>query len=301
MPRTLAGTDLRFFTSSYLGNGQDDRRIECGFSPDLVIITGTSSSHAVFRTSAHSGDDTSYIRNAVANLANAIQSFFSKGFTIGTDSTVNSSGVIYHYAAFKKGNSLDFEVFTYTGTGVTNNITLPFQPDAVFIKKNSTTSMRCKFVGDASNVTHSLVNGPDETDAITTLNSGGFTVTANTSVNASASTYYGFAFKISNTVKIGTYVGDGIDDRVLTGFGIAPNFAFVRNHTNPSTTAARARWDTFIGDLTTTLTNAAFAADAIQGLTADGINVGTSINANESGSTHHYLAIKKGYSRIIVV
>src|SRR3989304_1086458 len=131
--RTLVPSGFNLVSGSYLGNGQDSRNIEIGFRPSLIIVKGAGAQFSVFRTTDMPSNECGYVFNAVANLADSIQDFFDKGFIIGTDASVNTAGVIYHWIAVSEGNAHDFAVFTYTGNGAVRDITrLTFQPSAVF-------------------------------------------------------------------------------------------------------------------------------------------------------------------------
>src|SRR3990167_1849479 len=107
---------MQIAVGSYTGNGVDGTEITgVGFQPDLVIIQG-GSNRAVWRSSSHTGDDSSYFFQ-VNNAVNLIQSLTSDGFTVGDDATVNTNSTAYRYAAFKDNGANDFKVGTYTGNG----------------------------------------------------------------------------------------------------------------------------------------------------------------------------------------
>jgi len=92
--------------------------------------------------------------------------------------------------------------------------------------------------------------------------------------------------------KAGTYVGDGTDNRNITGVGFTPKFVMTGDATgasdgkamradiNPATDAESHS----IGE------NSGFLADAIQAIQADGFQVGTSNRVNANAVTYHYMA-----------
>lgn len=91
-------------SSSYTGDNTDNRSITApNFQPDAILLTHSQAGarSGVFRTSSHTGDDTSIISNQAVNASNIIQSFISTGFTVGSDALANSSSYTYHYLAVK--------------------------------------------------------------------------------------------------------------------------------------------------------------------------------------------------------
>jgi hypothetical protein len=90
--------------SSYTGNNTDSRNIAgVGFRPEYVL--GRANDTSTGRLGAHRpatlpGDSTLRF-NGSANVANAYQALQSDGFQVGTDTSVNASGVAYHYLAVR--------------------------------------------------------------------------------------------------------------------------------------------------------------------------------------------------------
>ena len=90
---------------SYSGNGTAGHGITgLGFSPALVIVMDTVAQPPVFRTSANSAS-CDFNKN-VCNTTTYITGLGADGFTVGTDSRVNSSAHTYYYAAWKQHTSL---------------------------------------------------------------------------------------------------------------------------------------------------------------------------------------------------
>lgn len=88
---------------TFTGNVTDNRAITgVGFQPEVVIMKAASGAQApVFRTSAHSGDDTSIWITTTANAADRIQSLDSDGFTVGADNQVNRSATTMGWYALR--------------------------------------------------------------------------------------------------------------------------------------------------------------------------------------------------------
>jgi hypothetical protein len=110
-------------SGTYTGNATDNRDITgVGFDPIAVFIkSATNAGQAVFRT-AESGDLTSRTAANNAPIANAVQSYITDGFQIGTDATVNSNTVDYFWVAFGRPTTVfNFSTGSHAYTGITWN------------------------------------------------------------------------------------------------------------------------------------------------------------------------------------
>jgi len=122
---------------------------------------------------------------------------------------------------------------SYTGDGVDNRAFtgLGFQPDVVIIKKQTGTTgaaviRTSTMSGDNSKQMVSSV--ALELNLIQSLDADGFTLGNDARVNASAANYYFVAFKqYAGEMKVGSYVGDGTDNRDITGVGFQPDYVIV--------------------------------------------------------------------------
>ncbi len=88
---------------SFTGNATDNRAITgVGFQPTVVIMKGNSGAQApIFRTSVHSGDDTTFWISTTANAADLIQTLDSDGFTVGTGTQANRSATTMTWYALR--------------------------------------------------------------------------------------------------------------------------------------------------------------------------------------------------------
>lgn len=309
-PRTVSDSIVGFKSAafSYVGDGVDDRSIAVGFKPDLVIIKSQGSNAAVFRTSLMTGDDTALFVSAGANITNAIQSFTANGFTIGTDSRVNTSGTTYHVMAFKKSSntaSKDFEVFQYTGNGTSQDITTGFQPDFVWVKRNNASnSVRIRMSAmTGQNSMPFTGGGTVETNSITALISTGFSIGSNGAVNTSGNTYNGFAFRAiaNNGFVSGSFTGDGTDNRNITGLGFEPAMVMVRDLTDVAGDNGICKMSTFVGEGSSGMEGAApTTTNLIQYLISDGFQVGSSEITNGNTDSMAYVAFKLKQARAVM-
>lgn len=304
MPRTAIQPGFNLVTGSYLGNGGDNRNIEVGFRPQLIIVKSSAASYGVFRTTEMPTNNASYLSNAAANLVNTIQDFFDKGFIIGTAAEVNSASVVYHWVAMSAGNTNDFATFSYVGTGATKQVALTFQPTAVFIKRNGASSLKFKTDVSVTTASHSIGAVANDSDAITALTTTGFTLSTSVGVNNSGDTFYGFALKNSGVglFKTGLYTGNSSDDRSITGVGFAPDLVFVKNITNANINSWRVRHKTFVGDIASNYSNSTLASlsNSLQALQSDGFQTGTNAGANENTSSFQYIAFKEHRIREVI-
>lgn len=93
-------------------------------------------------------------------------------------------------------------------------------------------------------------------------------------------------------VEMGTYVGDGNDNRSITGIGFLPDFLLIKS---AGAAFPVATCTGFGSDLTISWdsnVDGNAAANQIQALEADGFQVGTDTTVNSNGVTYYYLAIQ---------
>jgi hypothetical protein len=239
-------------TGYYIGDGVDSRAISgIGFQPELILIkddTGNGDDGVIWKSSAMSGEISAKLGDSEADLAtDAIQSLDSNGFTLGTEADVNTANVRYTWIAYRGSDctsSGTFCVGSYTGDGSSPRaLTLTgFQPNVVIIKHATSTdggTFRTSDMG--ANASNSFVAANEATvgtEAIRSLDATGFTLGNNSRVNTNANTYW-FAFKTTaNAFAVGTYTGDGTDNRAITGVGFSPSYLWIKN-SNATATAGR--------------------------------------------------------------
>ena len=126
------------------------------------------------------------------------------------------------------------------------------------------------------------------TATILSFDASGFTVGSSATVNGGGTTYHWVAFKAAvGQLKLGSYVGSGADNRSITGIGFQPDYVIVASQNwRPIQRSSAMAGDTSISF------EGAPAANLIQALEADGFQVGSNLEVNESGATIHYAAWK---------
>ena len=111
---------MRLKSGSYVGDGLASQAVtNLGFTPDLVIIKADDFNPTVARTSTMIGDASKELVSLTAIESGLIQSLDADGFTVGTDSRVNSFGVTYYWTAFEEFPG-ELKLGTYSGDGNDN-------------------------------------------------------------------------------------------------------------------------------------------------------------------------------------
>ncbi|MFZ2778643.1 MAG: fibronectin type III domain-containing protein, partial [Candidatus Moraniibacteriota bacterium] len=244
---------------------------------------------------------------ATANLADAIQDLntpVGDGFQIGANAVVNTLSGSYYYAAFAESNPpppptghFTMTKGVYTGNGSARSITgLGFRPELVIVKDiasyNAVFRTQAMF-GDKT--AYFSAGTADIAGGITSLDADGFSLGTNATVNTAAGTYYWEAFDIPTggaiDFQVGSYVGNGVDNRSITGVGFKPDMVVVK-----SSPAIASIWRTsnHVGDISSYHNNVAEAADLIQEIEPDGFQIGTTNNVNSAGNVYWWFAFKSG-------
>ncbi|MCP4205280.1 MAG: hypothetical protein GY769_25500, partial [bacterium] len=184
---------------------------------------------------------------------------------------------------------------SYVGDGVDgNSITgVGFQPDFVIVKQEAsgrnTVARSSAMSGD---VTKSFVDGLVEfANGIESLDANGFTVGSDATVNTSGQTYHWIAFKeTAGEMTVGSYTGDGLDNRSIAGFGFQPDYAIVMGG---GARESVQRFQGQVGDASLEIGSSAVLSNVIQAFEADGIQVGSDSRVNQSGEPYYYVAWKE--------
>ncbi len=179
---------------------------------------------------------------------------------------------------------------SYVGSGVDNrDITgIGFQPDVVIIKDATNWAagvIRTSTMGgDRSKVLGST--GALSSNCIQSIIADGFTVGTDNTVNTWGHAYYWVAMKAGSDLKVGTYVGNGVANRSISGVGFRPVWAITLGDGSDSV----FRPGPATGDSSYTMTGTGSQTNRIQALEADGFQLGSNTDVNQSGTTFHYIA-----------
>lgn len=293
------GNSYSFDSGTFTGTGSSLSITSLNFAPDLVIIKGATAVAGAFKTRVMQGDITAYLGLATADFAQGITSLDANGFTLGTSTVTNTSGVEYQWIAFGNAfnpitntGSANFAIGVHYGTGIDNKtITkLPFQPAYVAIKRNSTTAGAFKTASHTGEVTSLFSTTADSaTDNIQSLTSDGFQVGTNATGNSAGSLYRWFAFKAGSDFVTGTYAGDSTDNRAITGVGFTPGWVTIKRTT---AVAGIHRSQEITGDSSQYFVATANSTDRIKSITSGGFTLGTNAEVNQTGGTYYYVCWK---------
>ena len=95
----------------------------------------------------------------------------------------------------------------------------------------------------------------------------------------------------------GSYAGNGVNGRAITGAGFLPDVVIVKADAGR---AGMMRTSTMTGDATKNLANAgALVTNRIESLDADGFTVGSNQDVNSSGNTYYWVAMKAGSDLVV--
>ena len=283
-------------TGLYSGNGTSQAISGLGFRPDLVIVKGASTTQGVFRTFMMKGDSTAYLGAATANLAGAVTSIDSDGFTVGNNAVTNTSATVYQWQAFgnafdpyDNSGAADFAIGAYYGNGVdaTDILRVPFQPDMVTVKRSGATAGVWRSTATGGDLSSFFGATAESADYIQALNADGFDVGTNAAVNTAANIYWWFAFKEGANFDVGSHTGTGAAHSV-TGIGFRPELVW-----NKRSTAVNGvhRSVSLAGNNTQYFVNTANVSDRITGFVKGGFAVGGSqTETNTNTGTYRYAA-----------
>jgi hypothetical protein len=205
-----------FLVGAYYGNSVDDRNISrLPFQPDLVVTKPNAGYYGTWKSSAQSGDLSGFFHGN-AEAANYIQSLRSDGFQlgIGTLRSANYLAYTYFYFAFKTGGG-NFVVGTYNGTGSSNYVnTVGFQPDHLWVKHTGSTRGVLRTSTLSGDGAFPFINVGSLSDAITSLNTDGFTVNTAAETNTSGTNNYRYvAWKDGSITQV--VVSISISDKTV--------------------------------------------------------------------------------------
>jgi uncharacterized repeat protein (TIGR01451 family) len=187
---------------------------------------------------------------------------------------------------------------SYTGNGsVSRAITgLGFRPDLVIIKGDSgilRAVVRTATMGASKEMTGTA---PAASGYVLSLDPDGFTVGNNSRVNQAGVAYSWIAFETEpGESKVGSYIGNSNNNRSIAGVGFSPSYVIVIPESGDpvyqrtSLMAESYDFDNSNGD-----------QNHIQGMLADGFQIGNHSDVNHNGDAYHYVAWKAVPGRMAV-
>jgi hypothetical protein len=304
-------------TGTYAGNGAPGRAITgLGFRPDVVIIKGydydasLTPTSTVLRTSTMTGDNTKPLVLNNALSTNLIQSLTPDGFTVGSGRQVNQNLITFFWAAFKA--NADLKVGTYVGDGTaSHSVTgLGFSPEYVIVMSAGPRRAIHACSATPAGRSYEFDQAAKYLNQITALGADGFTVNHDATqpyVNESGVVYHYVAWNESlGKVKVGSYDGNLVDNRSITGVGFQPEYLIVKSIYNddpPSniTPPPHQRMRQMATDNDTDFSRG-MATNHLQAFETDGFQIGSALtinrtyndcNADGPGCTYFYVAFNQ--------
>lgn len=189
------GTTLS--VGSYTGNNSNNHSITgVGFSPSFVAVLGPGATDPVLRMT---GMNRAFEFDGGTGSGSQIRSLNSGGFTVGNDAAVNQGGSTFSYVAFDDVSGTS-KVGSYTGNASASRSIngTGFSPDFVLVRANDTSTGRparmrsTSLTGTSSQGFDALA---DVLTSITGLNSNGFQIGLDGSVNGNGVAYYYLALQ----------------------------------------------------------------------------------------------------------
>jgi hypothetical protein len=208
------GDDFR--TGTYTGSGSARTIIiDTGWSPEFVHIKRQDANNtAEYRHMGHAGTVTGRLALFGDLASNSIESLTADGFTLGTASAINQNTSPFLYIAMKSLAGR-LELSTFTGNSTDNRqITTGFSSpemvwvDRVQVSTNSPAWMNTTFKNTDESIGHA--NEAMQANTIQALNSTGFIVGDDASVNNTSDTYLTWVFKSGTAPTGGGAVTSGI-------------------------------------------------------------------------------------------
>lgn len=181
---------------------------------------------------------------------------------------------------------------SYTGNGTSQSITgLGFQPKIVFIKAdtiNVSGGIMSIDTMPSGNGAYLSDNDAMHTSCVSSFDTDGFSVSTNVDVNQNTTTYRWAAFGGDSTdIATGSFTGNG-SSQTITGLSFQPGTMFLMcSRGGASSPILSTVSGTALGfrDIST-------QSSSITSFNSDGFSVGSNANANNSGSTSYWAAIK---------
>jgi hypothetical protein len=314
-----------FNTKLISGNGGTQSLTGVGFKPDFTWIKSRS------RVDPHSITDIvrgvasqldSSLNSAPTTHSDAITSFNSDGFSLGSQADVNRSGTTFASWNWLAGGSQGssntdgsinttytsvnttsgFSISSYTGTGSTATVGhgLGVTPKMI-IFKNTSSSVDWRVYHEALGNTHRLClndtsASTDDDSAFndTSPTSTVFTVGGSSSTNAGTMIAYCFAEKTGYS-KFGSYTGNGSSDGTFVYTGFKPAFVMVKRTDTTGTwhinDTKRDTYNRMSHSLFPNLSDAENATGWFVDYVSNGFKIRDSGNdVNASGGTYIYMA-----------
>jgi len=298
---------FRVKTGSYVGTGGALSITGLGFQPDVVIVDGVGGgADSTIKTSTMGGANSKLLDNGSAFDAVHITSLDADGFGLGTDPDVNQAGITYYWVAMKAAPGA-MKVGTYAGSAGAQNVTgVGFTPDYVIVMSPNVNDWPMQRSSLMPNNFCLDFAGAGYNNSILNMQPNGFGLGTHDVAGAGTTFHYVAWARLPGRIAVGSYAGNKVDDRNITGVGFQPEYLIVDRSndvggaTGSSVGNAPVHKTAASGVATDSaaLFNGNVAEnDNVQALQADGFQVGTHCRVNGDGTcnapvpvTYYYAA-----------
>lgn len=301
--KEVAGAmDVGEYTGDGAATNTIDATDEAGltFQSDFMLLKNATNGATYGAIAQFDKDNVSHLFTDTALQTNMVKSQISTGgFTTSSSAYVNQNASKFYYASFggsappNTSGTFDMASGSYTGTGATLSIeNLGFEPDLVIIK-NTTTNygvFRTRLMKASGSTAYIGAVTVAVSNGITSLDSGGFTLSTNALVNSTGVVYHYQAFgnawnpetnSGAADFAIGMYTGSGADSRNIYEVPFNPDFVFIKKYISTTdNTAAVWRTSAMPGDLTNLFSATNATTNEIQSLGTNSFQVGSGSRVN---------------------
>ncbi len=233
-----------FNTLLYTGTGAAQSITGLDFQPDLVWIKSRGLNNlSQFYDTARGATNvlTTPSTSAESTEAQGLTSFDANGFSIGTDTDVNTSADNLVAWCWKEGVTPGFDIVEYTGNGVSGH-TIPHGlgdvPAMMILKNRDAVGNWFVYHKEASSVPEQVYLTLETLNAVadstlpwndTLPTSTQFTVGASGWTNTNAQNYIAYLFaEVPGFSKFGTYIGNQSADGPFLWCGFRPAFVIFK-------------------------------------------------------------------------
>ncbi len=306
VPVGVSGQDWQVAASPNVTDGAATTNVAGGVTDEAATFVAGQVRDAANPTGAVNlaGDQFTEIEFAVqANASAATGGSYCFRLYDSTNSRVLDSYSSYAQARVASGSPMRVRTGSYVGDGASPRaIVVGFRPDAVIVKGDLDEYAVIRTATMPGSVSRSIFwdASDPQLDAIRSLDASGFSVGADTQVNSTGVTYYWTAFEAgSGEMAIGTYDGNDVDNRPISGLGFQPEYVLVVSGGGASWPIHR--FSAHAAGASMTVEGGA-RANAIKNFVADGFELGVNSEVNDGLplTRYHWLAFNHVPGRVHV-
>ena len=228
-----------FNTKLYTGTGSELALTGVGFQPDWVWIKERNgATNQMLTDSVRGATKTLHSQNADGEStdAQALKSFNSDGFTVGTDGDVNTGSDTYVAWNWKKTADAGFDIVLYTGNATNRTIShsCGSAPKMIITKSRAGNNwfVYHESIGNTKMIKLNTTSAEETKAAIwnsTSPTSSVFSLGTDNDANEDSINFIAYCFaEKQGYSKFGSYVGNGNADGTFVYTGFKPAFVMIK-------------------------------------------------------------------------